>query len=83
MIIYRCTIDDPNFGYVVSWHSSYTAARRHWLKNTAEFGWSYPPISSTLRGYDWSDGRIEQCEIEPTKKDLLAWLNAYLDTNNG
>ena len=85
MIIYRCNIDNTDIGMMVSWHPSYAAARRHWLTLGPALhgvGWSYPPISSILRGYDWSDGRIEQCEIEPTKKDLLAWLNEYCQTDN-
>lgn len=86
MIFYRCNIFHTDMGCMVSWHPSFAAARRHWLENTEEFEWSDhtpTPISPTLRGYDWGDGRIEQYEIEPIKERWLRWLNAYFDTDNG
>ena len=89
MIIYRCNIDNTDIGTMVSWHPNYAAARRHQLDHADEgSAWNDlapgvpASISITAKGYDWSDGRIEQCEIEPTKKDFLAWLNACFKTDN-
>ena len=91
MIIYRCNINNTDLGTMVTWHSSYAAARRHQLDHADEgSAWNDlapgvpASISITAKGYDWSaDLRLEKYEMEPTKERFLRWLNAYFDTDNG